>query len=92
MTQTDKKGIKPANKYKKVTNKKRDIDDDDLESNSKNFNNIDLEKKVKEMMWPYVKQQFGVNNFDNRFKAQEKLLHEQHQMIKGNNYSYNIFE
>jgi len=36
------------------------------------------------MMWPYVKQPFG--NFENRFKAQEKLLHEQHQMIKGNFY------
>lgn len=54
-------------------------------------------------MWPWMKSspQF-VNNLDNRFKAQEKLLHEQHQMIKGkiaclfvylkklNNF-YNIF-
>ena len=34
-------------------------------------------------MWPWVKTPFAVNNFDNRFKAQEKLLHEQHDMIKG---------
>ena len=43
---------------------------------------LDLNKKVKEMMWPWVKTPFAVNNFDNRFKAQEKLLHEQHGMIK----------
>lgn len=33
-------------------------------------------------MWPWVKAPFAVNNFDNRFKAQDKLLHEQHQMIR----------
>ena len=43
---------------------------------------IDLDKKVKELMWPWVKAPFAVNNFDNRFKAQDKLLHEQHQMIR----------
>ena len=43
----------------------------------------ELNKKVKEMMWPWVKSPFVVNNFDNRFKAQDKMLHEQHQMIKG---------
>lgn len=43
---------------------------------------IDLDKKVKELMWSWVKAPFAVNNFDNRFKAQDKLLHEQHQMIR----------
>ena len=44
---------------------------------------VELNKKVKDVMWPWVKTPFAVNNFDNRFKAQEKLLHEQHKMIKG---------
>ena len=44
----------------------------------------DLNKKVKDMMWPFVKAPFAVNNFDNRFKAQEKMLHDQQRMIKGN--------
>jgi hypothetical protein len=35
-------------------------------------------------MWPFVKAPFAVNNFDNRFKAQEKMLHDQQRMIKGN--------
>lgn len=43
----------------------------------------ELNKKVKDAMWPWVKTPFAINNFDNRFKAQEKLLHEQHKMIKG---------
>lgn len=42
----------------------------------------DMNKKVKEMMWPYVKTPFMVNNFDHRFKAQEKILTEQTKMIK----------
>ena len=33
-------------------------------------------------MWPWVKSPFNMNKFDNRFKAQEKLLHEQPDMIK----------
>ena len=44
--------------------------------------NVNMDKKVKEMMWPWVKSPFNMNKFDNRFKAQEKLLHEQHDMIK----------
>jgi 2,3-bisphosphoglycerate-independent phosphoglycerate mutase len=48
-----------------------------------NSERIKKEKKVKEMMWPWVKTSNTTNNFDNRFKTQEKLLHEQHQMIKG---------
>ncbi len=45
-------------------------------------NHLNLEKKVKDMMWPWVKTPFNISKFDNRFKAQEKLLHEQHAMIK----------
>jgi hypothetical protein len=43
------------------------------------------------MMWPWVKTPFVVNNFDNRFKAQEKLLHEQQKMMKGDQ-SKNIYD
>ena len=41
-----------------------------------------LDKKVKDMMWPFVKSS-PLNNIDKRFKNQEKLLQEQHEMIKG---------
>ena len=53
---------------------------------SKNVSAADLDKKVKEMIYPWVKTPFAVNNFDNRFKNQEKLLQEQHNMIKGSIY------
>lgn len=39
------------------------------------------EKKVREMMAPFVKGNMG-SKFENRFKAQEKILQEQHEMIK----------
>jgi len=48
------------------------------------ISDTELSKKVKEMIWPFVKSPFTVNNFESRFKAQEKLLKEQHEMIKGN--------
>jgi len=47
------------------------------------ISDTELTKKVKEMIWPLVKSPFAVNNFESRFKAQEKLLKEQHEMIKG---------
>lgn len=47
------------------------------------ISDTELTKKVKEMIWPLVKSPFTVNNFESRFKAQEKLLKEQHEMIKG---------
>lgn len=49
-----------------------------------------LGKKVKEMMWPWVKTPFIINNYDNRFKAQEKLMHEQQKMMKGT-WNFQVF-
>jgi hypothetical protein len=62
--------------------KVNEIDDQNIRLNLSSEKNI-KEKKVKEMLWPWVKMPFSTNNFDNRFKTQEKLLHEQHKMIKG---------
>ena len=41
-----------------------------------------MSKKVRKMMWPWVKSPFMVNNFENRYKAHEKMLQEQQKMIK----------
>jgi len=46
-----------------------------------NQNPIDIDKKVKELMAPFVKGNLG-SKFENRFRAQEKILQEQHEMIK----------
>jgi len=45
---------------------------------------VDLEKKVKNLMLPFVgmKSAQGSSGFDSRFKAQEKMLREQHEMIR----------
>ncbi len=43
---------------------------------------MDLEKKVKDLMLPFVGLKSGTGGFDSRFKAQEKMLREQHEMIK----------
>ena len=77
---------------KRISREPRDIPDSKLSARSINDSNtdssfrkdIDLNKKIKDMMWPFVKAPFAVNNFDNRFKAQEKMLHDQQRMIKGN--------
>ncbi len=54
-----------------------------IDNDHKIIDESSLNKKVKEMMWPWVKTPFAMNNFDNRFKAQEKLLQEQQRMMKG---------
>lgn len=41
-----------------------------------------MSKKVRKMMWPWVKSPFAINNFENRHKAHEKMLQEQQKMIK----------
>jgi hypothetical protein len=52
----------------------------------------ELNKRVKDAMWPWVKTPFAtVNNFDNRFKAQEKLLQEQNRMIRGKTGQTRLF-
>ena len=69
-----------------TTNRSRITQNDDISMMDMNHKIIDentLNKKVKEMMWPWVKTPFAINNFDNRFKAQEKLLQEQQRMMKG---------
>lgn len=43
---------------------------------------VDYEKKVKSLLKPWLKNQTA-EIFDNRFKAQEKILNEQSKMIKG---------
>lgn len=43
---------------------------------------VDYEKKVKNLLKPWLKNQTA-EIFDNRFKAQEKILNEQSKMIKG---------
>lgn len=52
------------------------VDRDELSTNV----TVD-EKKVREMMAPFVKGNVG-SKFENRFRAQEKILREQHEMIK----------
>lgn len=42
-----------------------------------------MNRKVKQMMWPWVKTPFVANNLEHRYKAHEKLLHDQQKMIKG---------
>jgi hypothetical protein len=79
------------NKRKVLINREpKDIQDSKLSERSINESNVDstrrdndLNKKIKDMMWPFVKTPYAVNNFDNRFKAQEKMLHDQQRMIKG---------
>ncbi len=41
-----------------------------------------MSRKVRKMMWPWVKTPFVANNFENRYKAHEKMLQEQQKMIK----------
>ena len=74
--------LKTKPKISKKLQEADESDDQDIQLDS-NSDRIKKEKKVKEMMWPWVKASNAANNFDNRFKTQEKLLHEQHQMIKG---------
>ena len=50
-----------------------------------------MDKRVRDMMWPFMKKPFMSNNFDNRFKAQEKLMQEQHQMIKGSLDNFTLY-
>jgi hypothetical protein len=79
---SSKVGFKKGNDQKSTRlTTERNNNDIDINDPKKE---AELNKKVKEMMWPWVKSPFVVNNFDNRFKAQEKLLHDQHKMIKGN--------
>jgi hypothetical protein len=56
-------------------------------------NPVNIDKKVKEMMYPWVKTPFVVNsNVDNRVKSQDKLLRDQQNMIKGNLTSSDIYD
>ena len=90
MKENSKTNLK-LNKRKVLTNREtKDIQDSKLSERSINESNADsskrdndLNKKIKDMMWPFVKTPYAVNNFDNRFKAQEKMLHDQQRMIKG---------
>jgi hypothetical protein len=78
MKQKPKVG-KPIKSY--MTNK---LNSERNQTSRAEISDAELTKKVKEMIWPLVKSPFPVNNFESRFKAQEKLLKEQHEMIKGN--------
>ena len=42
----------------------------------------EMSRQVRKMMWPWVKSPFLINNFENRYKAHEKMLQEQQKMIK----------
>ena len=66
------------------TNRSDSIDNNLSNLETSKYSENELNKKVKDAMWPWVKTPFNIaSNFDNRFKAQEKLLHEQTKMITG---------
>lgn len=68
---------------KKVKSKESAQDPDtEFESFRSKQPPVDYEKKVKNMLQPWLKNQTA-EIFDNRFKAQEKILNEQSKMIKG---------
>jgi hypothetical protein len=81
-----KKTQNSTSSYRTQTNRSKISQNDDItliDANDKIIDENTLNKKVKEMMWPWVKTPFAINNFDNRFKAQEKLLQDQQKMMKG---------
>ncbi len=53
------------------------------ESKVQKSTHVNIEKKARDMVYPWVKTPFAVNNYDNRLKSQDKILHEQQNMIKG---------
>ncbi len=74
-----------ATSNKLSTNRSKKMQSNETINQTTKIDDNFLNKKVKEMMWPWVKTPFNLNQFDNRFKAQEKLLHEQQKMMKGMN-------
>jgi hypothetical protein len=70
----------PTTKSKKEINR---IDDNPGSQTEVPLTDAVLTRKVKEIMWPWVKTPFQNSpHHDNRFKAQNKILNEQRKMIK----------
>jgi hypothetical protein len=83
-TQFIRKNSIGANQSQASTQRDQSASNDlNAESKFQKTSKVNIEKKARDMVYPWVKTPFAVNNYDNRLKNQEKLLHEQQNMIKG---------